>query len=69
MRKPNIRFNETTLSVNDSRQFRSMSPVSDFRASNFRATYDNINLANHLPFADKSQPDILKNDERFKTFY
>ena len=34
-----------------------------------RASYDNVNLKNHLPFADKSVRDILPSDQRFKTFY
>jgi hypothetical protein len=31
--------------------------------------YDNINLVNHIPFADKKGKDILPNDQRFRTNY
>lgn len=68
MRKPNIHFLYSTAKLAGSRALRSASPA-PLGDENLRATYDNVNLKNHLPFADKTTPDILKSKERFKTFY
>ena len=46
---------------------RSVSPANDY--PQLRASYDNVNLVNHLPFADKSKADILKDNERFQSYY
>ena len=46
---------------------RSVSP--GFEDTRLRVTYENVNLKNHLPFADKSLRDICPPDDRFKTFY
>ena len=57
MRKPNVHFLYSTAKLQGSRGLRSVSPgYDDMR---LRASYDNINLKNHLPFADKSVRDIL----------
>ena len=67
MKKPNVHFLYSTAKLQGSRGLRSVSPgYDDMR---LRASYDNINLKNHLPFADKSVRDLLPSDERFKTFY
>jgi hypothetical protein len=66
MKKPNIKFMYSTANLNESR-LRSASPAQEFRS--LKNTYENVNLVNHIPFADKSQPDILKQKERFRTFY
>jgi hypothetical protein len=67
MKKPNIHFLYSTAKLPGSRALRSVSPgYDDMR---LRASYDNVNLKNHLPFADKQVRDILSPDERFKTFY
>ena len=31
--------------------------------------YENVNLVNHIPFADKKSKDILHNNQRFKSSY
>jgi hypothetical protein len=68
MKKPNIHFLYSTAKLAGSRALRSASPAPHTEGP-LRATYDNVNLKNHLPFADKSTPDILKQKERYKTFY
>lgn len=67
MAKPNIKFIYSTGKMEGSKMMRSVSPGNAM--GGLTVKYDNTNLVNHLPFADKSQPDILKGDERFKTFY
>jgi len=67
MQKPNIKFLYSTAKLQGSRALRSVSP--GFEDMRLRASYDNVNLKNHLPFADKSVRDVLRPDERFKTFY
>ncbi len=51
MKKPNIKFMYSTANLNESR-LRSASPGQDFRS--LKNTYENVNLVNHIPFADKS---------------
>ncbi len=68
MKKPNVHFLYSTAKLQGSRGLRSVSP-SGFDDTRLRASYDNVNLKNHLPFADKKVRDILSPDERFKTFY
>lgn len=64
-RKTNIHFQHLTSKLH--RGHRSVSPTSneDFE---LYASYDNVNLVNHLPFAGKGVKDITS-DERFKSYY
>ena len=64
-RKTNVHFLHSTSKLH--RGLRSVSPTSneDF---GLRASYDNVNLVNHLPFAGKNVKDITS-DERFKSYY
>ncbi|TNV84623.1 hypothetical protein FGO68_gene559 [Halteria grandinella] len=65
MAKPNIKFMYSTLKTEGTKYMKSVSPRNH---ESLRARYDNTNFVNHLPFADKSVPDILKDRERYKTF-
>ena len=72
MHKPNIKHFYSTHSLDVGarhRMLRSVSPAVGASRLRLTAHYDNINLVNHLPFADKSQQDVLTDKERFKTFY
>jgi hypothetical protein len=60
MKKPNIHFLYSTAKLTGSRALNSASPAPLSDGGIHRATYDNVNLKNHLPFADKTTPDILK---------
>ena len=65
MAKPNIQHLYSTSKLSGSRALRSVSPGFFHKDSRLQASYENVNLKNHLPFADKSQPDILKSKERY----
>lgn len=65
MKKPNIHHLYSTAKQTGSRALRSVSPGFRYDGGRLQASYENVNLKNHLPFADKSQPDILKNKDRF----
>lgn len=68
MKKPNIKFlYSTAKQEGGARHLREVSPSND--DARLQVTYDNANLTNHLPFADKTVPDVLTQKERFKTVY
>ena len=66
MRKANIYFLHSTSKLH--RGLRSVSPTSN-EDLGLRASYDNVNLVNHLPFAGKNGVKDITSDERFKSFY
>lgn len=66
MAKPNVRF---IYSTQHGKNIRSVSPRNVGGDGRLVARYDNINKVNHLAFADKSVPDVLKDRERFTTHY
>lgn len=68
MAKPNVKFMYSTAKIEGSKWLRSVSPRYNDDGQ-LRARYNNTNLVNHIPFGDKSQQDILKDKDRFKTFY
>ncbi len=69
MAKPNIRHLYSKAKLTGSRALRSVSPgfMYDNGANPLQASYDNVNLKNHLPFADKSVWDVCRPSERFTT--
>ena len=70
MAKPNIRHLYSNAKLTGSRALRSVSPAAvHFGKSSgaLQASYENVNLVNHLPFADKSVRDICGSSDRFRT--
>ena len=70
MAKPNIRHFYSNAKLTGSRALRSVSPGAvNFGKSSgaLQASYENVNLVNHLPFADKSVRDICGSSDRFRT--
>lgn len=68
MAKPNIKHLYSNASkIGGSRALRSVSPGFKYESGRLQASYENINLRPHLPFADKSVRDPCAPQDRFTT--
>lgn len=67
MAKPNIHHLYSNAKLAGSRALRSVSPGFKYESGRLQASYENTNLKNHLPFADKSVRDVCNPGDRFTT--